>query len=667
MKPIEIARRLVELERTEEALRAYTLAIHQREDNQPEDELEAALFLLRFGGDYKVAYTSFVRLYNKGLFQDLILGVMMDSFYKPNEKLMKSRYEKNCKRLAKYKYCFKKDFLPFEQLPVRFFPYDESSYIPFYVAQNRFGDHVDLEDPVITRNFFADLEKPIFASDVYSQYELSYLRDNVRRSDWVARENHVYLHYSDFSVFCSYLQILKLRPLLEEEKLVFLMEEEKELYPIDFKARFGLDYSQCTPKPISIREVTRLLHSSQLSSHNGGDFFNEVFDYHPNLIFTTSMFLDGEGGILSSVDKIMELCASAKVESAGLQIDGIDMVDEFFTLKNLTKKDTLVAMLMSRQKERVDAMRTERIAPVLYLQPHFSNIVFDMSIDEKGRTELHSDQLERLQKSDMIQGFKYIKTFSPLRRMTTSHAASLRYAVLAKEEGKKEENQVIMDVICQRVLGRSYLIDPRERLFRDSVAVRFEDGKLNPKATFTALAEFCDLPYTESMTYCSDNGKRDPQAFKGNDIGFSTAAVYRVYENYINNSEGYYIEYFMRDAYEAYGYDFHYYDGAPVDEAAVEKLVDHFDCCDGYLYESWKRFFLAKEWSVNGKAMSQEQLEEKIELIMKKRMELFRENRLILGRNLLRGLYFISKDSQPLKMLPLLQPKEEFLENPLYK
>ena len=208
MKPIEIARRLVELERTEEALRAYALAIHQREDDQPEDELEAALFLLRFGGDYKVAYTSFVRLYNEGLFQDLILGVMMDSFYKPNEKLMKSRYEKNCKRLAKYKYCFKKDFLPFEQLPVRFFPYDESSYIPFYVAQNRFGDHVDLDDPVITRNFFADLEKPIFASDVYSQYELSYLRDNVRRSDWVARENHVYLHYSDFSVFCSYLQVL---------------------------------------------------------------------------------------------------------------------------------------------------------------------------------------------------------------------------------------------------------------------------------------------------------------------------------------------------------------------------------------------------------------------------------------------------------------------------
>ena len=30
--------------------------------------------------------------------------------------------------------------------------------------------------------------------------------------------------------------------------------------------------------------------------------------------------------------------------------------------------------------------------------------------------------------------------------------------------------------------------------------VRFEDGKLNPKATFTALAEFLDIPYTESLT-----------------------------------------------------------------------------------------------------------------------------------------------------------------------
>ena len=70
------------------------------------------------------------------------------------------------------------------------------------------------------------------------------------------------------------------------------------------------------------------------------------------------------------------------------------------------------------------------------------------------------------------------------------------------------------------------MVDWQDRLFQDSVLARFEDGKLNPKATFTALAAFLDLPYTKSMTYCSRNGERDPESLKGNDRGFDPAAIY---------------------------------------------------------------------------------------------------------------------------------------------
>lgn len=34
------------------------------------------------------------------------------------------------------------------------------------------------------------------------------------------------------------------------------------------------------------------------------------------------------------------------------------------------------------------------------------------------------------------------------------------------------------------------MIDPEDRLYQDSILVRFEDVKLNPKAVFTALAVF---------------------------------------------------------------------------------------------------------------------------------------------------------------------------------
>jgi len=45
-----------------------------------------------------------------------------------------------------------------------------------------------------------------------------------------------------------------------------------------FKERFGIDYSQYPLKPVGIREVNRIIWHTQLSSHNGGDFFNEVLD-----------------------------------------------------------------------------------------------------------------------------------------------------------------------------------------------------------------------------------------------------------------------------------------------------------------------------------------------------------------------------------------------------
>ncbi|MFR4559769.1 MAG: hypothetical protein ACLT5P_00135 [Flavonifractor plautii] len=125
--------------------------------------------------------------------------------------------------------------------------------------------------------------------DVYSQYHLEYLNDNVRKSEWVGRENHIYLHYTDWMTFCAYLQCLELRPLLPGKKLVFLIEGEVGQYPIDFQARFGIDYSQYPVKPVGIREVTRDL-AHPVGAHNGGDFFNEIFMATQPLSYESIMF-----------------------------------------------------------------------------------------------------------------------------------------------------------------------------------------------------------------------------------------------------------------------------------------------------------------------------------------------------------------------------------------
>ena len=213
MNAIEIARRMAELGDGEVACRAYVLAL-QEGGLAPEEEMEAALYIFQAEGDYKVAYTCFRSLYDRGLFREDCLNIMTQAFYEPNVKLQKSRYEKNCKALARYPYLFRKDFLDFDALPVRFYPFDDNGYLPFYPAEGRFEDYVNFNHAVVSRNFFHDLENPILAKDVYSQYELEYLNDNVRKSEHIARENHIYLHYSDWATFCAYLQCLNVRRLL---------------------------------------------------------------------------------------------------------------------------------------------------------------------------------------------------------------------------------------------------------------------------------------------------------------------------------------------------------------------------------------------------------------------------------------------------------------------
>ena len=141
-----------------------------------------------------------------------------------------------------------------------------------------------------------------------------------------------------------------------------------------------------------------------------------------------------------------------------------------------------------------------RIAPAVFFQPHFSNIVYSLSVEnETGKAVLNAESYEEIRKSSIFRNFKYIKTFTPMRRFTTSHGATVKFmyqsALEANSKKEKDGATVVSDAVSERVFNRSFMIDPDDRLYKDSVLVRFEDGKLNGEATFTALAAFLDLPY----------------------------------------------------------------------------------------------------------------------------------------------------------------------------
>lgn len=662
MEPIALARRLAELGQKKEAQKAYMVAISQG-NLSPMEQLESASYLFFSKGNAQAAFTVFVRLYNEGHYQSELMDILRQGFYQPNEKSLRDRYARNCRALNRYPYCFRKDFLPFEDLPILFFPYDKKGYIPYLPDQNRFGDYVNFNDTIVNRYFFKDLENPVLAEDVFSQYQLEYLNDNVRKSEWVGRENHIYLYYSDWPTFCSYLQCLDFRELLKEQKLVFLFEEEKEQYPIDFKERFGIDYSQYGLKPIGVREVNKLIWHTQLATHNGGDFFNEILFGHPNLLALDSV-------MMSSVEQIIRDTRRAWRKDRS-QFAHSPIYPLLYPLNSPSEKDFFVAFYLTHTSgNKYDP--TSRIAPALLFQPHFPNMIYEIHNTEDGkRGVLFSRQYEEIRKSPLFTGFKYVKTFTPMRRITTSYAASTRFTYLTAEKNNAEKKagergEVILDVLGIRILNRSFMVDVWDRLYRDSILVRFEDGKLNPKATFTALAEFLDIPYTESMTYCSN--------YQGIcEDGFRLTQVYNTYDDFADDADRALLEYCMQDAYQFYGYDLHYYHGEPVDDAWIQEKATGAVHLDGLVKEVYEQVFseafleeLEKQGSKQNTPLLQEAAKAKAASEAQMKVEEYHASRVKVVKAMQRVVFFVNRQGQPLQMMKPLKLNPALLEQPLY-
>ena len=256
-----------------------------------------------------------------------------------------------------------------------------------------------------------------------------------------------------------------------------------------------------------------------------------------------------------------------------------------------------------------------------------------------------------------------------MRRPTTSYGATVRFMVNSTQE-EDGKDTVVGDAFLDRLLNRSFMVDRSDRLYRDSVLVRFEDGKLNPKATFTALAEFLDIPYTESMTYCSGRTGMNPESLKGNDRGFDPAAIYRTYDEYVNDDDRALLEYFLRDAYQEYGYEFHYYHGETADMDWVKEKLNGIQNLDRLIKESilrWVDYTSKGNKSVtfitNSVAHSQD---ETADSIAQRRLDIIHEDRLEITELLMKNLLFVNRDNQPLQFMKKLELDPELLEQPLY-
>ena len=347
------------------------------------------------------------------------------------------------------------------------------------------------------------------------------------------------------------------------------------------------------------------------------------------------------------------------------------LIRELTGISKPTPKDFLVALFLNNETMHRGLDLHSRIVPALFFQPHFSDVNFTLQTDEKETAALlESNQLEEIGRSPIFNQFKYIKTFAPMRRITTSYGATIRY--MARQIEEQEEDQEIKpdeivnmpDELTERLLSRGYFVDTSSRLFKDSILVRFEDGKLNPKATFTALAEFLDIPYTESLTRCSSFRGDGISSFAENDQGFELGAVYRTYDEYTDDADRAIIEFFFRDAYQKYGYDFHYYTGEPVDRQWIEKKLSEMTNLDNLIFRSIQ--FTLRHTFIAEHLEDKEEMENFVKTRGDKVMAAKREHRIKIMNIFLNGPRFINKNGQPLQMMKKLELDPELLEQPLY-
>ena len=126
-------------------------------------------------------------------------------------------------------------------------------------------------------------------------------------------------------------------------------------------------------KPLSIRDFSRLVWHTQLATHNGGDFFNEIFDGHPNLLAAPSVMFDSIEETVGKIEAALKSSASAREAVKNLPDWSVKTVEELYLLRDRTGKDILVAMFLNEKGGRgfsgqVRPHRARRVFPAPLLQ-----------------------------------------------------------------------------------------------------------------------------------------------------------------------------------------------------------------------------------------------------------------------------------------------------------
>lgn len=440
------------------------------------------------------AFTALAQAYNaqpeaNAQLKQEIFSQLYAQHYAPHAAQLKETYERNVQALLDYPYFWDKDFTAFADLDFLLFPLPDGTFYLYDREQDRFVGQYDGTTAQQMRYFFQDLSQALQVADEDNLYNLTFLFDNVRRSEDIAKDNHIYLMYNSWQPLQRVMQVGALQPILEHTKFVFLVGEHNHArYPIDFAQDYGINYRKMRIQPLRIEEINRIVFN-QYYPYSGTCFLGGIFHNSSYVLsFSAWTFFEASPEIVDTFVKwiktpeatvhVPTFLNELKQHIGGFVGTGhVEIVQvlpgvlgdrQTITVHELFKAVMIAATMVSQVLE--GKMYLNRISPIIYFDPHQAN--FDLYYE-------------------LLKHFKYTTVFSPVREpiMTFFRAfASM---------GPRDEPLV------KSILNSTYehsLHIPKWLTNQGFKVVRFEDLKLNSVKALHALCRALNFPYQKQLT-----------------------------------------------------------------------------------------------------------------------------------------------------------------------
>lgn len=500
-------------------------------------------------GDFARGFADLAEAYAEGQREPEALEDLKQGFWEPNLEEMEDTYRKNVAFLTKYPFLLSKEFVAPRGNRYLLFALTEELFYRFDQQTQLFAP-MEVGSERETRYFFENLERPLLIENEYNYFNLRFLKDNVRRSEDFAGDNHIYLWYENANLFSLLLYYSDLEELCGSGKFVFLIGAERELYPLDFKSRFGIDYGGMSPQKLRIEEMQRICfwykrgysgtlfglnlldHNSHIVMRYGADLFYESYvKGYP--LFQTSL----PEQVMKDTSKVYTIQGlKALLHHSEIQWGVSDLEDfvrwlsaseiNHFTLPELFRAYFIYKF--HRDKPHMNP----RIAPVILWEPHINE------------ADIHNP---------LILDFPYITVLNSIRDPI-------------RTVGRIYQREGTIFIAQTLIIGYSMHTELRKHYY----GYRLEDAKLHPIETCRAICETLNVPYDPNML--NDDEVREGINGEPNVRGFDTAPLHRNVDAVLSAFDQCRLQIFFDPLLRHFGYPAFDFDECPMDDNDVAFL-----------------------------------------------------------------------------------------------